>query len=65
MAVCAHRVQCPKTELKSFKQDYPQSEAYLLYRGKDRLLIDNILCLPCQEFLSRLRPDQTLNACIT
>jgi len=46
--------------LKSFAQDYPESRRYLLYRGKERLLRDGVLCLPCEEFLMTLRPDQEL-----
>lgn len=44
--------------LKSFAQDYPESRRYLLYRGKERLLRDGVLCLPCEEFLMALQPDQ-------
>lgn len=43
--------------LKSFAADYPQSRRYFLYRGKDRMLVDDVLCLPCEEFLTTLRPD--------
>lgn len=43
--------------LKSFGADYPQSQRYLLYRGKDRLKLDNVLCVPCEEFLLALKPD--------
>lgn len=43
--------------LRKFGDDFPECRRVLLYRGKDRLLIDNILCLPCQEFLRELRPD--------
>jgi predicted AAA+ superfamily ATPase len=43
--------------LRAFAQDYPQSRNYFLYRGEERLLIDGILCLPCEEFLRSLRPD--------
>ncbi len=32
----------------------------LLYRGQDRLLIGDVLCLPVAEFLRRLRPDRSL-----
>jgi predicted AAA+ superfamily ATPase len=39
------------TSLKAFKDEYPQSEAYLLYRGRERLKKDGILCLSCEEFL--------------
>ena len=42
--------------LRTFKQDYPESKGYFLYRGKERLRKDGILCLPCEEFLLRLHP---------
>jgi predicted AAA+ superfamily ATPase len=44
--------------LKTFKEDYPESKVYLLYRGKERLLKGDILCLPCSDFLRQLRPGQ-------
>ena len=47
--------------LRSFKEEYPQSKAFLLYRGKDRFLRNDILCVPCQEFLMGLRPDRSLD----
>ncbi len=46
--------------LKAFRQDYPESQAVLLYRGKERLSIDGILCLPCTMFLSGLIPDRPM-----
>lgn len=42
--------------LKSFKENYPESSAYFLYRGKERVKKDGILCLPCEEFLQELNP---------
>ena len=42
--------------LRRFAADYPQSRRYLLYRGEDRLKRDDVLCLPCEEFLPALRP---------
>lgn len=45
------------TALKHFAADYPQSQCYLLYRGEDRLKLDGVTCLPCEEFLTTLRPD--------
>lgn len=42
--------------LKSFGEDYPQSRRYLLYRGKDRLQRDGVLCMPCEDFLLDLKP---------
>ena len=46
--------------LKSFHNEYPESRLFLLYRGKERFLRDNILCLPCEEFLAGLIPDRSL-----
>lgn len=43
--------------LKKFGQDFPESRLWLLYRGKERLLMDGVLCLPCEEFLLQLKPD--------
>lgn len=43
--------------LKKFGDDFPESRRWLLYRGKERLMIDTILCLPCEEFLVQLKPD--------
>lgn len=37
--------------LKTFREEYPESKAYLLYRGKERLRTKGILCLPCEDFL--------------
>jgi predicted AAA+ superfamily ATPase len=46
--------------LKAFQDDYPEVTPYLLYRGKEKLKIDNILCLPCSEFLMGLRPGKII-----
>lgn len=42
--------------LRAFSEDYPEAGLTLLYRGKDRLLIDGILCLPVEDFLKKLDP---------
>jgi predicted AAA+ superfamily ATPase len=42
--------------LMAFKEDYPEAQLLLLYRGEERLLINNILCLPCESFLLGLLP---------
>ncbi len=47
--------------LRSFKEEYPRSKTFLLYRGKDRFVREGILCVPCENFLKELRPDQTLD----
>ncbi len=43
--------------LRSFGEDYPQSQRYLLYRGTDRIKRDGALCMPCDEFLLALTPN--------
>jgi len=45
--------------LNSFKDDYPESTVYLLYRGKERIMKNGILCVPCDEFLLKLSPEKT------
>jgi predicted AAA+ superfamily ATPase len=42
--------------LKSFAADYPECEPLLLYRGRERLKIERIHCLPVDEFLRDLTP---------
>lgn len=44
--------------LKNFGEDYPEAKRFFLYRGKDRLRINDILCLPCEEFLLSLMPNR-------
>lgn len=46
--------------LKEFKVDYPEAECLFLYRGKERLLIDGILCLPVEEYLLKINPDKNI-----
>jgi len=47
--------------LTAFQEDYPEAQTLLLYRGGERLSINNTLCLPCEEFLLSLIPGQILN----
>jgi uncharacterized protein len=55
----ANRVRPEDTRsLLSFVQEYPQARAMLLYRGHERLLRDNVLCLPCESFLKALHPEK-------
>lgn len=42
--------------LASFAADYPQATCWLLYRGRERLLRDGVLCVPVEEFLLKLVP---------
>ncbi len=43
--------------LKTFCHDYPEAKRLLLYGGKDRIMIDGVLCVPVTEFLLNLKPD--------
>ncbi len=47
--------------LQAFQEDYPEAKTLLLYRGKDKLLKNTILCLPCDEFLRNIVPNLPLN----
>jgi hypothetical protein len=51
--------------LKSFAADYPESKPLLLYRGRERLEVDRIRCLPVDEFLRDLNPlNQSIASCL-
>ncbi len=45
--------------LRAFREDYPEAEVCLLYLGRERLAIDGIPCIPCEDFLRHLHPDRT------
>ena len=51
--------------LRSFQEEYPRSKAFLLYRGKDRLVTEGTFCVPCEDFLTELHPDRTLDQILT
>ena len=44
--------------LRAFIEEYPQCNAFLLYRGKERLLRKGVLCIPCEEFIMKLNPQK-------
>ena len=46
--------------LVAFKQDYPEAEVCLLYRGRERIYHKNVLCLPCEDFLKKLLPGKMI-----
>ena len=48
--------------LRAFRDEYPEAETALLYRGRERLRIDDVWCLPVEDFLRRTTPDQGLLA---
>ncbi len=46
--------------LKAFQVDYPESRVALIYRGRDTLVMDDVICLPCDVFLRQLTPDNEI-----
>jgi hypothetical protein len=48
--------------LKAFKEDYPEATVFLLYMGQERLFTHGVLCIPCEEFLRNLNPNQSIEA---
>jgi uncharacterized protein len=46
--------------LLAFKEDYDKAQLLFLYRGRERLKIKGVLCLPCEDFLKRLIPNQPI-----
>ena len=48
--------------LRSFREDYPEAETAVLYRGSERMRIDDVWCLPVGDFLGRMMPNRGLLA---
>jgi len=46
--------------LQVFPEEYPECVPLLLYRGKERTMMNGILCIPCEEFLLQLEVDQPI-----
>jgi predicted AAA+ superfamily ATPase len=46
--------------LRAFREDYPEAQARLLYRGRERLSIDGIECLPVADYLLNVVPGRAL-----
>lgn len=46
--------------LQEFKKDYPECVAILLYGGKEKILKNDILCVPITDFLLHLKPNLNL-----
>lgn len=53
------------TSLHHFQEDYPDSIAFLLYRGRDVLKKNSIWCIPCEFFLKNLRPEKSLSEVVS
>lgn len=57
----AERIYSQDTKsLEAFLQDYPEAHAFLLYRGKEYIKQGNVWCIPCEDFLRNLMPNQVL-----
>jgi predicted AAA+ superfamily ATPase len=48
--------------LTEFRKDYPRSRTVFLYRGEEKLLVGEVLCIPCEMFLNQLSPRFELSA---
>ena len=46
--------------LRAFRDDYPEAETAVLYRGSERSRVGDIWCLPVHDFLRRIVPDRGL-----
>jgi len=46
--------------LVAFREDYPEATTCLLYGGRERLRINGVPCVPCEEFLRKLAPNEPL-----
>jgi len=44
--------------LSEFKKDYPECTPILLHRGVNRLIKNEIYCIPCEEFLLQINPEK-------
>jgi len=47
--------------LQEFKKDYPECLALFLYGGKEKILVNGILCVPITHFLLNLKPGVSLS----
>ena len=46
--------------LRAFGEDYPECKRLLVYRGREVLRIDGIVCAPVEDFLRQVRPGSEL-----
>ncbi len=50
--------------LAAFRKDYPEAKSILLYRGNEKLLRNNTMCIPVDTFLSALIPNRKFSSII-
>ncbi|HEV8239131.1 MAG TPA: AAA family ATPase [Thermoanaerobaculia bacterium] len=58
-----HAAELRRADLRpllAFREDYPEAQLRLLYRGVDKLEMEGIQCLPVDPFLRKLSPGQPL-----
>jgi len=48
--------------LYEFQKDYPEAKLLILYMGKERRKINDILCMPIPEFLMQLVPNKMIDS---
>lgn len=48
--------------LRAFGEDYPESLRLVVYRGTRRIMLEDVLCIPCDEFLRDLTPGDAILA---
>jgi len=46
--------------LNLFKEEYPEAECFLLYGGNQRQKVRGVLCVPIEEFLKHLTPNELI-----
>lgn len=46
--------------LHEFQKDYPESKCAIIFRGKDRIMHNNVLCIPATDFLLNILPNKSL-----
>ncbi len=46
--------------LKAFREDYPEANTALIYRGEERRRIDDVWCIPAEDFLRGILPGVAL-----
>lgn len=46
--------------LQTFHTDYPQAQRLLLYRGHEQMMINGVVCMPCDIFLKSLTPGKSI-----
>lgn len=46
--------------LVEFQKDYPEAKTLLLYRGEERVMRKDVLCMPADKFLRKVAPNNPL-----